>query len=349
MNTIGIVQNILPYLAKRGEAPDSVVRIGRNNINELAAGSVAIVLANGNLYDLAATAGTTTDIGDQDYFTVHIGLSSTAAETNRVKVIGPIYRRNVIDFDYQVATANLPVPESIMVSFDNFVSPEVVASTGDITLVVKNLTFNNVINNGRISATVTKLAGETSTQLVTKLVAALNQNIAAIPAYAGKQDFVTFTDGNGEIEFIAKNNDVKLAIHVDSYGPTLILTKSNQVNRLTTAADIIAMERDFQATQGNGGYVELNDLWYNSPIEAKLDKQYGVITITEQATHTLPQNTVNSAIKRSVIAVADIAYLLNFVQSFTNLIGTAFEYGSTGFGAEPADPDGNPINQNPAN
>jgi hypothetical protein len=322
MNKI-IVLKDEAYLAKQGGGS-----VTMKTLAQLKRGALAIVV-DGELYNGQA-------ISNKSQVTFVVGIAPTASSTYNVKSVGPITRRDVKKLNFVAGTVGQPMVLGIGTDVDTPTGFETLLTDnteGTMDITIKNLSYNHNISAGTFSTSVTKKAGQTPSDFAAKVLDALTNVSNGIPKYATKPDFfVAALEANGGDPYITitgANESVDLSIHIQGLLEGEVKIIDEVIYSLGAGTDVLRTEKDYSGNEGNGGYVENTDLWYNQTFEADPAQTYNITNLYYQAKHSFPQNTGNSAlihIEFATIPESVIGDVL--VTLLQELFGEAYDAGN---------------------
>lgn len=242
---------------------------GYDEVDTLVQGALAIFNEQGKLVDL----NNPTEFADSKFVTFAVG------RLDDQQVIPAIPRQGVKDINVQLYRAG--VKQVVTVDCSTLDDADV----GAVDLVVKETTLSSRNYSKAARASIWKTAGMTASAALDALVVALN---------AAKPKFMTASKSTTNIVLTADADDVTIGV---SYAELLAGASSTVTTALTHSRgkgeDIVALEQECTAQEGNGNYVNNPDLWYKRTLEALAATNYDVITVSWEGTHSSPTRSHN--------------------------------------------------------
>lgn len=319
MNSI-LVLNDLPYLKGVNSDVDSV-----NTINNLSVGALAVTLDGNSLY---VDSSTSTEDKKDVIFSVGVTPNSEVGQVSRSKSSVPIPRRMVTNVSYQKYKAPQVAKYSIGDATAEGTLPFL--SVGEAGITIKNLSYNHAISTQSVRVSEYKHQNETNEQFLDRLIEGLNADYLNVAGSSGNKFFTATkvsNSGNFAIEIEALNEHVDFGISTSGMFELTGITQIQEpVFSLGKGSDIVSMEKDFSANEGNGGYEKLNDLWFSQPLEASSNSNYDVVCISWSGMHTFPQQVGIAATNQLYIALPTGTAIVDTVlEVCENLFGTAYD------------------------
>jgi hypothetical protein len=276
MNKLLVLKDVA-YAAKVGGGTIA----GYNDVDTLVDGALAFFNDQGALITLANLATTTPD---SKYFT------AVAGRLEDTIIVPIIPRQGVKGVNIQLyRAATKPV---ITVASLSVVDGDV----GEFSITVKDITYSSKNFTRSVRATVYKKASVTASAAIDELVAKLN---------AGSSFITAAKTGGGPYNVTITPNEDDVVLGVSLGGlieGDAFSTTTPFVHSRGTGADILQMEKDFSAEEGNGNYTEYTDLWYKRVMETVLATNYDVVTFNWEGTHSSPTRTHN--VMKNIVCIA---------------------------------------------
>lgn len=272
---------------------------GINEINQLAAGALAIFDDKNNMLTAANVVATLAAVPNKKsiYFAVGSGDATLGA-----KISQPVRRMPVKNVETKVYTA--PVLRAISIGLDgtgsmNIATP--VAGTFAYLRIVDTAQDNiNLIRAERYSYEVK--IGDTAALIVAGLIAACNANLSS-------KYTVTVIGSNTGILVTAKNFGDNFEIGLDGIisGATVQDDGSNSSTLIEygsgTSTELLAIESEFNSEDGHTSRLYLDAQYWKKPSDVVVGATYDMWNIQWAEYHTSPVNTSPASNKQIIIAI----------------------------------------------
>jgi hypothetical protein len=264
----------------------------------------------------------------------------TKVANGRFKTSVPIARKNITSIN----RADYSAPQNKVITLGGVTEPLSfdIPTTGEGNITARNLSYNHTIATQRVNVSVEKLASETPEQYIDRVVAKLNASPGNNPDFFIAEKVVS--GAYLGITITTANEHVDLDVTMDGIfeGASKRVTQNARVS-LGKGADVVAMERDYNKNQGDGGYVELTELWYANPIEASAGVNYNIFTLAWEGVATRGTKTSQVANNTLALAVPTTESITPFGTLLALIFGNTYE--PVGGFETATQTDNNPINQ----
>ncbi len=254
---------------------------GYNEVDTLVQGALAILNEEGTLLDLNNPG----DVADSKYVTLAVGRAEDQ------QVIPMIPRQEVVDINVQLYRAG--TKQVVTVDCSTLVDGDV----GSVDLTVKDTTLSSKNFTRAMRGSYYKKAGVTASAALDALVLSIN---------AQTPKFVTASKSTTNIVLTCDEDDITIeAVYSGLLEGASASVTTPLVHSRGKGADIVTLEKECTAQEGNGNYVNNPDLWYKRSLEAVAATNYDVITISWEGAHSSPTRSHNVFKNSVMIACPD--------------------------------------------
>lgn len=203
----------------------------------------------------------------------------TKLATGQFKKSVSIPRDQIVIYNEQLYSA----PQNKIVRIGGITEPLslVIPNTGEGNITARNLSYNHTIAKQRVDISVQKIPTETAEAYVDRVVLAFNAAMAKQgTVFTAAAKVIDGTNTYIGITFTNVNEHVDLALSLDGIfaGVVPVIVQEAKM-ALGKGEDVLNMEKDFSRNQGNAGYENLTDLWYNQPNASAIGTNYNMVTL----------------------------------------------------------------------
>ncbi len=272
---------------------------GINQINQLAAGALAVFTDRNEMLTAANAAATLPD-RKSVYFAVGSGDIKIGA-----KISQPVDREPKINFSYNTFVASVKEVETIGLDGSgsmNYPSPLVVGTVAvlRITDTTESAANVNVIQAERYDHVV--LPGDTAASITADLIAQVNANTASlyVATVIGVNTGISFTtkDFNKTFEVGTDGIIVNATLHKDGAGSSVIPVFSEGAS-----SDVAILDSEFNSEDGNTSRLWLNQFYWQVPSPVVPGAQYDLVNIQWMKQRSNPIKESFATNKQIIIAL----------------------------------------------
>lgn len=223
-----------------------------------------------------------------------VGLVGTSGNMQKTIASVPILKKDILGYSHDVYAADVKAEWTLNAS------TLTVDSEGEAKLVLSDHTYSRTIQKRKVVVYVTKAKGEAVAAFLQRVVDKIN----AAPVKGFMNKFVTATLAVTTITLKVEDANIDFTVSRDGLFKGLPLVNSVKAKPSTSQTDdLIASEKEYSGTLGNGNYVERTDAWFSMPLQTQAGVNYDIFNIRFQGKHDTPQNKVNSAVMHLKLAI----------------------------------------------
>jgi hypothetical protein len=215
-----------------------------------------------------------------------------------------IPRQNLVNINLQLYNPTQPTIKTI--GGTTAATALDIATEGEGTIVLQNLSYNHAIATQTVRVNETKKPSETPLAYLTRVVNSLNTTLNTSPEPFAVASLVTTNIAGTAyycIRITTTSEHVDLAMGRDGiFADAGFFTEQNAIVSTGKGVDMLQMEKDAMANRGRQNYESNPDLWYSQPTQINPNNNYDVITLNWTGLHPTP--TANKVVANNHLTLA---------------------------------------------
>jgi len=149
---------------------------------------------------------------------------------------------------------------------------------GEGNIRITDLTSTYKVDNFPANISVTKKASETTSQYLTRVKDAINNDpVAKLLVTATVQ----VSGSDYQLRLTTTSYKIKLGVATDGiFAPYQLITETVRVLAVGTGEQMQTIEKQLTVFKGNGNYTEWNQEYFSDPLKSSLSTNYNTLSIT---------------------------------------------------------------------